>query len=1115
MRHEFRQIKASAGSGKTYTLTSSFLSLLAEASGASWKKRPAGCGIAASDGSYGWQEILAITFTNKAATEMRERLLSRLKDHALAPASRKRASEEARFWTPTRATTAVDTLIRSYGSLNIRTIDSLLHLMVRLSALDFGLSPDFEPRFSEKDITGPLFDLLAEQARDGNEELAELFRQACLQILFSENFPGFLAGERIRDRVTNMAALMLNADGWSPLKLASASEAEEHLLSLLTDIELTARELLSIIRTEKLKAGKYFLDALNACAFCEGDTNALSDSSTLKKESLDDNLLKASKGAASPSAHELYASLRADMNEMRILLKARRLMPFVELALTVFNKLEEYEQRTGIIAASQVPRLAIRTADDEYGVNEMFCRMGSRISHILIDEFQDTSQDQWMALQPLAEEALARGGSLTIVGDVKQAIYGWRGGDASLFDRLIQQDSPLLHSVGQPALQTLPHNWRSRERIVAWNNALFSPLSDPATASLLLDSLADGQTMLLAEQAMHLSNAFQGAAQSAEHCRPGGYVELRQLEKGTERAELFRQIPPLVEALGKRHSWGRICILVRSNEQASLAASWLMERHIPVVTQGSLLLAEQPVIAELVELLRFINTPEDDLAFWNVLCGRLLLPALTLPDGTRLNPEALADWAARRRLRGTLAQQFSHDFPEVWQSVFAPLLEGTGLLTPYDAAMEVLQRWNVTERCRDAEGFLRRFLEVLFNAEEKGIADLSAFLDFWDENGSQEKAPLPESMDAVRIMTMHKAKGLEFDVVILPWMDFPLGRASDDHAVYWNSRGTSILAPLCREMGEAWLNYRMDSAREALHLVYVAMTRAVSELYCFLASPERGPVPAMLETLIGSQRSALHEEGDISYWGERPEGMDAPALPYDENSDGMDSEHVMVEKHGLEETPVCLPTTPTPSICPPSSPENVPDAPDAGWRPMGWLPRLRMFRSPLEDWTFTARRRGTLIHHCLECLQVSGIGASSARRDAELAAARGLSTFPLPVPNKEEVLADITEDLAWFASQPETAHWLAFGTPEHALLNGDGRQFRVDLLVDDGHELIAVEYKTGTSGELPAPAHTEQLSRYLKLLKDASGQSVRGVLVYLDRRAIFPLSLPDDGGRHA
>ena len=177
---------------------------------------------------------------------------------------------------------------------------------------------------------------------------------------------------------------------------------------------------------------------------------------------------------------------------------------------------------------------------------------------------------------------------------------------------------------------------------------------------------------------------------------------------------------------------------------------------------------------------------------------------------------------------------------------------------------------------------------------------------------------------------------------------------------------------------------------------------------------------------------------------------------------------------------------------------------------MGWLPRLRMFRSPLEDWTFTPKRRGTLIHHCLESLQVSGVGEASARRDAALAAARGISTVPLPVPDRENVQKQVDDVLCWYALQPETPHWLAFGTPEHALLDADGRQFRVDLLVDDGRELVAVEYKTGTSGNLPAPEHKAQLMRYLNLLHEASGANVRGALVYLDRREIFPILPGDD-----
>lgn len=1099
---EFRQIKASAGSGKTYTLTGSFLSLLAGSSGASWSNPPSGCAVADGE-SYGWQEILAITFTNKAATEMRERLLSRLKGMALAEGGTKDP-----FWKPAKAREAVNMLLRSYGSLNIRTIDSLLHLMVRLSALDFDLSPDFEPRFADSDITGPIFDDMAEQARD-DEELGVVFRRACRQMLRSENIRGFLAGERIRERVTSMVSLMLSGDGWSIRDLASPEEAEDHFQCIMRSIQNDAREMRARIEQEELKANRFLLGALNSCIECGGMANKLPLNSTMfQKESFDECLLKASKGRASPALHALYESLQSDMREIRVLLGARKIMPFAELAQAVYARLEEYERKNGIIAASQVPRLAIRAADDSEGVNELFCRLGARVTHMLIDEFQDTSRDQWLALQPLAEEALSKNGSLTIVGDVKQAIYGWRGGDAALFDQLVRPGSPLLSLVDHPTLETLPFNWRSRRLIVAWNNALFAPLGNRDFARKLLSPLADGDEELLQEETDLLSEAFERASQSAEHCAPGGLVRLRLLEKGREHEELSVALPDMVERMGRSRPWGDICILVRTNDQAATAAAWLMARHIPVVTQGSLLLAEQPVIAGLISLLRFMNDPEDDIAFWSVLCAEELLPPLPSADGTPLGAAELIDWAAARSRQKSMARQFAADFPEAWQSVFAPLHDNAGLLTPYDAVMEVLQRWHVFERCRPAEGFVRRFLEVLFCAEEQGVSDLSGFLELWDTSGSQEKAPLPETMDAVRIMSMHKAKGLEFEVVILPWLNFTFGRTSDDRAVFWNSRGTGLLAPLCKEMGRPWLRDRMDTARESLHLIYVAMTRAVSELHCFLCDPDEGHVPRMLDELLSGVKGSLEEKNGALTWGEEPDlppAAQAFEAPCEEKESPSEGPAERPRDSGATSDSTATETTES------RSPAGENDGSgEESWRPMGWLPRLRMFRSPLEDWTFTPKRRGTLIHHCLESLQVSGVGEASARRDASLAASRGISTFPLPVPDRENVQKSVEDILCWYALQPETPHWLAFGTPEHALLDADGRQYRVDLLVDDGQELVAVEYKTGASGDLPLPEHEAQLSRYLRLLREAGGMRVRGALVYLDRREIFQILPGDD-----
>ena len=1103
-----RQIKASAGSGKTYTLTSTFLRLLAGASDASWSRQPAGCRLP-GDGQYGWQEILAATFTNKAATEMRERLLARLKDCALSPKSR----EED--WTPAHAKEAVDRLLHSYSALNIRTIDSLLHLLVRLSALDFDLNPDFEPHFNTQDITGPVFDIMAEEARNGDTHLADLFRRSCNLLMHTEKVHGFLAGERIRSQVMTLVSLMLESDGWTIDDLASPENTERHIQSMLADFRSMAASLKESIEAEGLSAQVRLLNALDKCISSGNRLDALPLNSTLlTKSHLDEALKKASQGQASAETCALYESLRDAFFDMSVLKGARSIMPYVELARALFDRLEEYERKNGVLASCQIPRLAIRAADDREGVNELFCRMGSRITHLLIDEFQDTSRDQWFALQPLVEEALSHGGSLTFVGDVKQAIYGWRKGDASLFDSVPRLPA-LLNISEAPSFETLPFNWRSRERIVAWNNALFTPLGDRATARALLESLAEGDEELLEEQTSLLCNAFRGAAQSAEHCAPGGVVHLHDLTPGMKDEEIAALLPELVESLGSRHNWGDICILVRSKQQAADVASCLMARKIPIVTQGSLTLSSQPVISQLTELLRFLNCPDDDLAFWSVLCGRDLLPPCTSSGNPLPDMQSLRDWVCSRKGSRRMYRQFRQDFPHVWQEIFAPLYETGGLLTAYDTVMEILNRWEVLERCPDSEGFIRRFLEILFNAEEKGIADLSGFLDMWDLQGKEERAPLPESMDAVSIMTMHKSKGLEFDVVLLPW-PVSSGKRTSSDIVFWNSHGTGMFAPLSKAMGRPYLRHTMEEIREALHLVYVGMTRAISELHCFLPDPDSGPLPSLLGALVSRQRPHLQEKDGDAWWGDIPS---CPLQKTRRQQNNISSEQDMACFRPAEDScpgsPYPLPasSSATKIMSAPAPVTSSPAAPEETWRPMAWLPRLRIFHTPLEEWTFSAKQRGTLIHHCLERLRITGHGTDSAIRDAREAAVRGISSFPLIIPDRDTAMNDVTASLTWYASLPETAHWLAFGDPEHTLMDSQGHSFRVDLLVNDGRECIAVEYKTGTIGTIPVPQHVDQLSHYLELLRQASHLPVRGVLVYLDRQQLFPLTPGDSHGR--
>lgn len=1132
-RNPLRQIRASAGSGKTYALTGDFLHLLA---GAAEKPR-SGCQVA-GPGDHAWPEILAVTFTNRAATEMKERVLARLKDMALNVAPPEPG------WSAPQADQAVGGLLRDYGALNIRTIDSLLHLIVRLAALDLDLSPDFEPCFNDAELFAPLLDDLAERAREGDGELLDAFAQACRQVLLYSDYRGFLAGDKVRERIAGLASYLLRHEDNPALDMLAAPErVAARLRQVYADLRETAALLRRALAEAELSVNANLLKALDKCAddACP-DAELPADSKMLTKPSLDDCLNKSSKGGAGAELERLYVRTRAAAEaverEGAVLRGALRLMPFARLARRVLEELRDFQLGSGKIPASRVPALAGRALGGAYGVNEAFCRMGSRLTHILVDEFQDTSVDQWLALKPLVVEALARQGSLTIVGDVKQAIYGWRGGEAALFD-LIPEDAALRRLAPEPEISSLDHNWRSREQVVAWNNAVFSQLGDEAMARRVMSRLlpADADDEIRNEAAAMLTAAFADAGQRAAPGKPDGLVRLRLLptSPGNRTAGEDQEIAAegvtglladRVQELGTRYPWGSICVLTRTNPQTSLAASLLLAKGIPVVTQGSLLLAEQPLIAQTAALLAFLNAPDDDNAFWTVLAGSDLLPPWTdLGDGglPPLDAALLNDWAARRageKRRGrSLARAFRAAFPGHWEALFAPLHDAAGLLTPYDTVCEIFDRWRVRERHPEASGFLLRFLEVLHTAEQQGLSDLAGFLDYWETRGGEEKAPLPETMDAVSIMTIHKAKGLQFEAVVVPWHDFPIKAGGEPTPC--EADGLPLLAPLCSAMGEAYQQALADTAREALHLLYVAWTRAVSELHCFLPAPDSCRMGEALDELLAPLLADLPVDEDGEYVsGVAPRAAEAPVAPLPAEPSSI----VPTRADGLPNLPFStLPGAVSRDAADAAPPYGLTQdgaepspglsgrkrlsGPGSAWRPMEWLPRLKIFRTPLDSWTggwaLTARRRGTLMHHCLERLRLTGDTPATARADAAQAVRHGLRTFPLPVPDVETVERELTEALTWYAALPGTDRRLAFGTPEHALLGPDGEARRVDLLVDDGQELVAVEYKTGTSGELPAPEHVAQLRTYLALLRAVTDLPVRGELIYLDRKRLF------------
>ncbi|MDL2210727.1 UvrD-helicase domain-containing protein [Desulfovibrio sp. OttesenSCG-928-O18] len=1102
MASRMEQITASAGSGKTYALTRHFLAHLAKAlpdGGPSLCLLEGAQEARGANAPYSLGGILAATFTNKAASEMQARVVKELKQQALASgegdSSFPLSPDQARHW--------IEVVLRRFDAVNIRTIDSLLSLLVRLNALALSLPPDFTPLFSLEEALVPLYDTLLDQAADEPGGKTEtLFREACRSLLFHNRAKGLAAGDMLRDRLKELVTLHLS--GATLPGPEHGAEARARLMNMHGAFCDAANALDGLAEEERLDINYNARKFLDKCRACPPMTLPDLKSAFARKESLDEWLNRASKGKASDDALRAFADLMAACEaftaEGPALLTTIEYLPLVALVRPLVAGIDAAQSGEGQVPAVRLPALALESLAGESGVTEAFCRLGDTLTHLLFDEFQDTSEDQWQAILPLAVDCLSRGGSLTYVGDVKQAIYGWRGGNADLFDAVARDPELTAMLENGPretvfretarqtvrlengALQTtLTANWRSAPAIVELNNLVFGPLAETDVARHVVDAMLPTAVdeELRAHTARTLSAFFTQSAQSVpeKNAAKQGYARLIRME-GENAAELLATIKEKLHALLldevlSRRSPGEVAVLVRTNDQASHVAEWLAEWQVPVVTEHSFQLGNHPLVARLVDALAFLEYPLDDAAFWSAVSGPELFAHINGPG-----PDELAEWLAETRGQpgsGPLFLAFRKAFPKAWRRMLAPFHDQAGLFSAYDTVGELIRHCRLFERYPQHAPFLRRFAEVAHTAENKGFSSLSAFLGFWAEAGQEERVPMPENMDAVRILSMHKAKGLEFPVVIVPFQ-----HQADPR---WR--------PLAAETrnGLPLLFHRDNSSPEAvrgtveqINLLYVAWTRPSEELYAFITKN----LQKTAKSAMGRALEALLENLEFT--------------------DG-------VYAHG-----VIPPGKPAPQSAPEPAPQAAPPVAETDdVQLMSWLPRLKIFRNQESGKGFSERQRGLLAHACLEALRFTENGTpEDVRSDVVRAVSQGLRAFPVPMPDPEAVRRDMEDMLAWYASLPQTAAWIRHGSPEQPVMDEHGGLRRVDLLVDaPGSPLLAVEYKTGGHSS----DHIAQVERYLSLLAPAvrrgePQRAVAGVVVYLDSRELVPVNCPENGGGH-
>lgn len=822
-------ILASAGSGKTYELAGRYIRLLA-------------AGAAP-------ERILALTFTRKAAGEMLARVFKRLMEAAEDDAARRSlATELGRELSASDARTLALSLVRRVSATRVQTLDAFLTQSVRAVAPELGLPPKWRVMDESEQ------DAVTEDALD------RVFDRLPLEQLMAtvERLLGEMPlkpYEGVRKTVATLHSAWLECplvDRWGlrPTSTADATHAAE-----------LAEQLVSLPKPQKKSGGdaKGLVDALDSLREFVQDRDW--------REVVDARVAKASIDGTGkfglveiPAPHlALLANLHGTASLLALHELAAESQAAGVIAAAFDGAITQAKQERGVVAFDDLARLLLEggaAGEPEW----MAFRLDSKIDHVLLDEFQDTSLSQYRCLEPILSEIASQESDRSIfaVGDVKQSLYGWRSAVPDLLPSLPDR----LH-LG-PA-STRAKSWRSSPAVLAAVNAVFSGIADNEALSDYAAAARRWATFFQPHEAAKTDLA--GEVRIEETRSPAADVsESGSGDKITEK-EHIEQVANRVAELHAEHPAWSIAVLLRTTSENRLTryAEALKRRGIDAAEDRGFPLTAEPAVNAVLSLLQLVEHPGDSAAGYHVA-----LTALGPVVGLR---DPLSE-AARLRCAQSLRA-------EIAEHGLVALLRRVRLrLTPSLAAPSVTR---LVELERLASGL-----------DANPSASLAEFI-----RSAQQGSVVDPSRAAVSVMTIHRAKGLEFDAVVLPELTRQWFKMSPKVVVDRGAAGeTDPFAPVrCvsiypaaelqaidPELAAMVRRHRSRIVREELSCLYVAMTRAIRRLDVMLqpaGNPGKQPSAArvLMHTPWGD--GAAKEGGLLSRFTHKgttaPSVSDAPA----------------------------------------------------------------------------------------------------------------------------------------------------------------------------------------------------------------------------------------------
>lgn len=821
----FTLYDASAGSGKTYTLTKEYLKILF---------------LATTDDAY--KRILAITFTNKAVEEMKSRIVDNLYEFSKEHSSDKAfdflkvISSETGLTVATlkdKAKAIIKNIIHNYAAFGISTIDKFTHKVIRSFAQDLNLPPNFEVSLDTDAILQEAVDLVISKVGE------DTFLTKLL-VDFTRDKTDDDKNWDISRELIEVSKLLVNENDANEInefetksfedfsiikevlkkKIAEFEEANKTIATTCfqllsnSDIDLASFSRKTFPNHIE-KIGQNILPLKDNYKYSSFEDIAINKTAKDKAtiENLSETLLEhLTKAYYNISKIAFYEAFLQNINPLSLL-------------NTINQEFKKIQQEKNILSISDFNKIIFNEIQNQ-PAPFIYERLGEKYRHFFIDEFQDTSIMQWQNLIPLIDNALSSEdngikGSLMLVGDPKQSIYRWRGGKAEQFIALGKEGINPFSNKDKQIIK-LDTNYRSYAEVIKFNNHFFSFLS----------SKFDNEDYKL----LYLENSFQKT-----NNKEGGYVNISFINTDEEEFSveeedkeyslktkhyLEKTLLTIENVLEKGFEYRDIVLLTRRKQDGVYLANYLTESNIPILSSETLLIQNATEVKLIIDVLRFLKNSKDQEAKVKMLyfIGKYNQSTVEIHDFI-LSTKDLFEVELEKHLE-TLNLKISFkncrkkSLYEAVEIIIATFIKG-----------------------KTNTSYVQYFLDLVLERDNKTQSGISDFLDYWDKIGYKKSIPSPEGNNAVRIMTIHKSKGLEFPIVIYPfaeenfsannrnklWVNFDETEQIDFPKALVNQKKDVI------NYGEkAKYIYEEKTQEEILDIVnvlYVALTRAEEQLY--------------------------------------------------------------------------------------------------------------------------------------------------------------------------------------------------------------------------------------------------------------------------------------------